>query len=241
MPYCVKCGVELSDEATSCALCGTDVPEGFRPEDRPPGTDTWPGRPRTGRPAPPRAGRSGRSLASGIVTASLAIPFLLCLIIDLSDGTLTWSAYTSASLIFTWAVTVLPLRWPDRPWLLVTGLFILTGGYLFYLDRLSPGRPWFLELALPASVLVLITTILVLGTARRRPAGGVLRVIAWSTFYVAAFHVALGAVVQRYLDRPFPAGWSLIVLSVLLPLALLLGFLSGRSRLVTGLRKRFHL
>ena len=105
MAYCVKCGVELERDLTSCPLCNTPV---YFPED---GTEGMLKRyPERVQKAQPKHVNLVPSKAFVyLMTFILIIPIIVCLMIDIrSNRTITWSFYPAASLLLIWILMAYP-------------------------------------------------------------------------------------------------------------------------------------
>jgi hypothetical protein len=103
--YCVKCGVELERDLTSCPLCNTPV---YFPED---GTEGMLKRyPERVQKAQPKHVNLVPSKAFVyLMTFILIIPIIVCLMIDIrSNRTITWSFYPAASLLLIWILMAYP-------------------------------------------------------------------------------------------------------------------------------------
>lgn len=103
--YCVKCGVELERDLTSCPLCSTPV---YFPEDMAEGTQKrYPERVQRTRPKHVNLVPSKAFVY--LMTFILIIPILVCLMIDIrGNRTITWSFYPAASLLLIWILMAYP-------------------------------------------------------------------------------------------------------------------------------------
>ncbi len=110
MPYCVKCGVELTDSANACPLCSTPVmlPESIL-------RDKTEGRADALYPDRLQHSRKPRlNLVTGkpvvlLATFLLAIPFLITFLVDVKgNGRITWSFYPMMSLVLLWLMLAYP-------------------------------------------------------------------------------------------------------------------------------------
>lgn len=128
MSYCVKCGVELDDSAASCALCGTPVymPDDVRAEKQQ--------TPFSSVPAIPAETR--RKFAAMIVSVILAIPNIICGIVNLFiHDAGYWSVYVLCSCALLWVIVIFPfMTKKTHPFLLwgfdTAAVFLYT--YVFF-------------------------------------------------------------------------------------------------------------
>ena len=230
MPYCVRCGVELADGAASCPLCGVEVvlPRTLR-------------KPASGSPRPQLrdvvATEFDRKLWLQVVSALMAIPALGCVVIDAVSGDgLTWSLYVVAGLAAVWIWSVSPFLYRRNVvplWITIDAVAML--GLLYVIAVLPPTSDWFRPLALPIVVTLFLLVLLILGFARR----GILRElhkVSAALMALAVFCVAIESAVDLYLIDAVSLDWSLIVLVICAPLALIAEILQRRRGIVEGMK-----
>ncbi len=105
MAYCVKCGVELERNITSCPLCTTPV---YLPEDFDESTQrSYPERLQKNKPRQINLVPSKAFVY--LMTFILAIPIIVCLMVDIRNGgKISWSFYPAASLMLIWVLMAYP-------------------------------------------------------------------------------------------------------------------------------------
>lgn len=105
MAYCVKCGVELAQDLTSCPLCNTPV---YLPEDMESGAQKrYPERVQRAQPKHVNLVPSKAFLY--LMTFIVIIPIIICLMIDLRwHSGISWSFYPAASLLLIWVLIAYP-------------------------------------------------------------------------------------------------------------------------------------
>ncbi|NLY19633.1 MAG: hypothetical protein GX045_12070 [Clostridiaceae bacterium] len=105
MAYCVKCGVELERNLTSCPLCSTPV---YLPEDS---DESYQ------RSYPERVQKNQARHINLVpsktfvylMTFILVIPALVCFMVDIrGNGVVSWSFYPVASLLLFWVLMAYP-------------------------------------------------------------------------------------------------------------------------------------
>ena len=230
MPYCVRCGVELADGAASCPLCGVEVvlPKTLR-------------KPASGSPRPQLrdvvATEFDRKLWIQVVSALMAIPALGCVVIDAVSGDgLTWSLYVVASLTAVWICSVSPFLYRRNVvplWITIDAAALL--GLLYVINALPPASDWFQPLALPIVLTLFLLVLLIIGFSRR----GILRELHKATaasIALAAFCIAIESAVDLYLTDAVRLDWSLIVLVLCVPLAVIAEILQRRRGIVEGMK-----
>jgi hypothetical protein len=138
--YCVKCGVELSEGQKKCPLCETRV---YHPDFIVEGKETYP----KNNTPPDKFERKGLMF---IFTAIFLIPFVLCLVCDLSiNSKIVWSGYAMGAIALLYIIAVLPfwLRHPS-PIIFVPCSFAGVLLYLAYVNLQTNGD-WFMTFAFP--------------------------------------------------------------------------------------------
>ena len=105
MAYCVKCGVELDKQLTSCPLCTTPV---YLPEELDEDThSTYPERKQRKRTKQVNLVPSKTFVY--LMTFIIVIPLIVCLMIDVRrNHTISWSFYPVSSLILFWILIAYP-------------------------------------------------------------------------------------------------------------------------------------
>ncbi len=149
MAYCVHCGVKLDDAEPRCPLCGTVPVDPSAPE-RPHAPRAYPVR------TPEQTLTMNRRYSVSLLSVLLLGPAVVCLLLDLLSGGMTWSIYPSGILALSWVTVATPLLIKKHR--LYTTLLITTcaiAGYLFMVERLvTPQASWFLHIALPLLALL---------------------------------------------------------------------------------------
>ena len=154
--YCVKCGVELTQGAKVCPLCGTRVYHPDIKETPEPGLY-------------PRFSEGEESFTPGgflfIVTFIFAIPIVLCLLIDLNmHGEIIWSGYSSCGLATLYVIVCLPLWFKKKnPVIFVPASMTALLLCALYIN-VQTGGNWFLSFAFPVggALILLVEAVVVL-------------------------------------------------------------------------------
>lgn len=233
MTLCRRCGVEVEDSALCCPLCRGRLRAGPVEEQTlvaPHEFDT--------RESGTRVHRWLFEIFSLFALTSALVVFAADFATDLS---VSWSRYPVLSVALLWVSSVL-LVFCSRPvWVFLPAEIAVVGLFLFGLDRLTPGTPWFVPLAVPLILLtgtILALVMAVVRRQRRSPFAAIATVLLAS----GVFAVGLDLFLNRYFDQRWSIGWSAVVFACLLPVIALLLFLRtwlGRRR--TELRKLLHL
>ena len=235
MSYCVNCGVELAESEHACPLCHTEVLNPAQPFDR-----------KAPRPFPSRLDlftpSNNRGFIAAIVTLVLALPAAICLACDIAytEGA-GWSMLVVGAMAMLW-VFIVPTLYIRRHRVLF-GVVLDTGavlGYLFLVERFAAHGDWFVRLAVPVVLLILLLFVAdyLLSTKVVR---GRFRQVALALALSPLLLVGIELAVNQFLKGAWQLTWSLIVSVPCLILALLVLVLDRRQRVKEEMRKRLHM
>jgi len=204
MTLCVKCGAEAEGGST-CPRCGIALP--------------------ADRSAKPLA------LASGIIGAGCGLAASVALIVDYAyNGSLGWSRIGLASSILLWLLVGFPMLSYRRPALFLPVMGAATLAYLWALDALTGGSPWFLTLGLPIALAAMasggLSAVLCIKARRRGP-----NVAAFILFGSTLACLGVESILSLHSGGSIAISWSLIVAASTLPLAIILLGIQKRLRL----------
>lgn len=233
MPYCVNCGVELDSGVKRCPLCNTPVyhPDALRAADEP---SFFAEKKENIAPV------SQWELAL-LLSAMLLSVAVCCGILNFFLRTShIWSLYIVGAAAMLWIWFVLPLvarRLP--PWVALPIDVGAVGLYVFLAAIDLNGMVWFRGLVLPiliSAVVILLVLCFLLRDHRHK-------MLTTATFIIcAAALLALAA--EFFCDRFFMGhwqpGWSLVVLTVCVALAVPLVIVRHVPALREEARRRFH-
>lgn len=233
MPICEHCGVEVEEGLPHCPLCGnpsgpvSDAKEASRASARP--ADSGP---------PVHVERWLWEIVSLFALAGATVVF----VVDFAYGMMvTWARYPLVSIGFLWLSVTSVILLRKRGFLLLLCQTAALGLLLFLLDRITPGRPWFISLALPVTLLASVlsgSTVVFVRRLRLSP----LPMLAVVTVSIGLFLLGLEAALNRYLANPFLVSWSLVASGCILPLVLFLFYAQVRlKRKHSEIRKILHL
>jgi hypothetical protein len=232
MKTCRSCGVEVEEGIDRCPLCRAPLREGLA--GLPPETN------RTVEPEVPASSvrRWLWEVVSLLAVTAIAIVFA----IDLASGfDVSWSLYPMAAVAFLWACTTSAIALGRRPMALLAALTAALVAFLFVLQLLTPGRPWFVPLALPL-VGVAVVVSAVAGAAVRWLRLPPLPAIAVVTLGCGLAAVGAEYVLNRTLVNGAAVSWSLVVLACALSLSLALLLVHKRLKeRHADIRRMFHL
>ncbi len=232
MKTCGACGVEVEEGMDRCPLCRAPLREGLAglpPEE--------------GRAAEPDVPASSVRKWLWEVASLLAVTAIVILsAIDLASGfDLSWSLYPISAVAFLWACATSAIALGRRPIALIAALAAALVAFLAVLELFTPGRPWFLPLALPlVGVLVVVSagTWAVVRRFRLPP----LPAIAVVTLACGLAAIGADYVLNRSLRSGATVSWSLVVLACALSLSLALLLVHKRLKeRHSDIRRMFHL
>lgn len=229
--YCIKCGVELSDGQKKCPICQTEV---YHPDFLKSDNDTYP---KNDTP-PDKFDQKGLMF---IVTMVFLIPFLLCLVCDLSvNNGILWSGYAMCGIALAYLVIAFPF-WFRRPnpVILVPCDFVGVLGLLFYIDFQLQGG-WFLSFALPAvgAIAVIVTTFVAIYRYVKR---GRLYLYGGAILALGAYMVLLEILISKVFDGGVRFIWSRYPLLAMLIIGIMLIVIAVCKPLRMSLKKKFFL
>lgn len=175
MAYCVKCGVELERNATSCPLCSTPV---YLPDEADESFQrSYPDR------AQKNQARHVNLVPSKtfvyLMTFILVIPALVCFMVDIrGDGIFSWSFYPIASLLLFWVLMAYPALMKRYSFMKVLTIDIYAIiAFLISLDLYSGG---FLSWSVyPVSSLLLVWVFFLLFSIFGRKKPGYIAIIGY--------------------------------------------------------------
>jgi hypothetical protein len=234
MPYCVNCGIELSASAKQCPLCAIEVvlPPALR------GPVTSNGFPQK-RDIPESA--FDRSLWIRVVSVLMVIPALLSVVFNaVFPAELTWWPYVVAGLgtVWVWCISPFLYRRNIVPlWIATDAVALL--GLLLVVDALSPKSGWFLPLAMPITLCLACLALLIVTLVWRKVLRG-LRLVAATLIAIGILCTAVEVAVDLYISGVLRLQWSLLVLVICIPLALIVIMLQRRRGIVEGMKFWFR-
>ena len=239
MKQCQNCGVEVDGSLIRCPLCGRALDgqesreEGDRSED-----DPEHGHEQT----EPRPGPRARFWLWEVVTLIIGATALIIGAADFAYGfDMSWSIFPLSGLGFLWLFLSI-LIWLGRDIPLAYGAAIIdTLLFLFVLDVITTGDPWFATLALPITLLVAAVGGGAAAVARALKLS-VFQTIADGVLAVGIFLVGLEVVLHFALETSSILSWSIVAFAGCLSIALLLLLINRRLRQRHADFKRvFHL
>lgn len=231
MPVCKNCGVELEEGSLRCPLCGTFLTEGeqkdnfeLQLQERMEARDE-------------RIVFLFREIFSFFALAGVVVVSA----VDLAYGmNLGWSRIPLVSILAVWLAVIIPSGLPGKTYLQIVLEMADLTLMLFFLDLLTPGRAWFLPLALPIALLLAILTLKAVYLVRRFsfsiPGG-----TATALLGVAVFVPCLELLLHNFRTETLLVSWSLIVSAAALPFILFLYYFEKKLKQGSSqLKKFFH-
>jgi len=235
MPYCSRCGVEVDDNVARCPLCEAPIQK-FSGDDGYP----WPSEEAPLPPTPPLSGDERIALAKTITTLGFLIPASVVLTVDwFISKELDWSLYTLISLGAAWMWAIIPLMFPRLPYLII-GLATLVAVALEWgIGLMSGSIIWILKMGMP--IVILAGGLAALVTLMGRTAKEVGSNLAgWILIAAAILSMGIDIFTNFGISGSWTPGWSIVVVSTLLPIAALLLYIHYRPSRRSRLRRYFH-
>lgn len=219
MPYCIYCGVKLSNRLNKCPLCSAELEKNEASIKEPP---AYPGE------VAKITFIKSHTTAKDLMMIHFAgfFTFLILLLtsgIDYSlNKNLTWSRFSSVSLLLIYSILTAALSLKKNPFSFYTLLNLEIGIFLLILDILTPEGKWFTQFGLPSLISLQVLALLIyLSFKKIRPA-----------LYRASSTIILSNVYILLLDKIILGSftWSLICSAVFLPTSLFLYILGSKLR-----------
>ena len=233
MPYCVHCGVKLSDGAKACPLCGTPA---WHPA--PPPADASPYFPTKPAEVEPVSKRELVLLLTAMLASAALCSGLLNLLLRTERP---WSLYVVGAAVMLWIWFVLPMLARKLPTFLKLTLDVAAIGVYVYLISIDlNGGVWFRSLALPilgeACVVVFLLSFLLRGGRR-----SMLSTLSLCIGAAGLFAMGVGLSMDLYFLGRWKPGWSLVVLVVCVALVIPLRIIRHVPSLREEVRRRFSM
>ena len=219
--YCPRCGVEVESNKLRCPLCNTPIQS--LDEEKPDYSSKFPEESTENEKKTATKPKQKRLQIWEISSVILLIPIIVTLSINvIVQGTVNWSLYPVASILFVWAAYTIPLLLPKRIAIIAICEFIFPQVYFIVIDLIGNGRlDWYLQLGLPiAGVATIMLGLIIFGIIKVKHKG--LNIVSFILFGGSIICVVIDLTVTSYTQAIVNARWSLYVL---VPAVLIGGFL----------------
>ena len=238
MPYCVNCGVELSDHEKNCPLCHTPVIN--------PNPDKSIN---AKKPYPTAKIISAQKVSKKsiieLISCFFAIPLLICVACNMTiNGKITWAGYVIGAEILTFVVFVMPFIITSftkkiAPVISILFDFLCLTCFLLYIEKNSGGT-WFSGFVLPLLMLLfLFILVLTIIYIIKKPSA--LAVASSVLLFYGAFCVAIEIMVNINFHIRNYLIWSFYPLITLILLAIILIIIDHNDVLKEKLEKKFFI
>lgn len=216
MPFCSFCGVRIEAGHQTCPLCLRELTD----EEVPvlPADQAF-ARQVEAVVSPHDLLRRRLDFAVAVLSVLVAIPAVVCILVDIFYRGNGWSRFVVASLALVWWLGFTPRLFFCKPLVICLADVGLIGFFLFAVDLLGGWPGWSLVLGLP--IVLGLALFVVLGWLAlrlyRKQTGFVL-----ANFFgaVAILCLVIEASVSHYTGGQVMLVWSLITLAALVPLIL---------------------
>jgi len=173
-----------------------------------------------------------------VLTTIFTIAALSLIVINYLQSTVEcWWTYPVMSIIFAWVYTTITVFLIRKRWIASSGWIISTIIFLAILNQLNAGSGWFWPLAFPLTILsgsVLMGIVAAITHAR-----SVSFILAIILAESAIECIGIDYIINRFLGH-LHIGWSLIALTIIIPVEILLLFYYSYLRKHIDLRRYFH-
>ncbi len=211
--YCIKCGVELSDNQTVCPLCSTRVyhPD-LIPKHLPP---TYPRKDF-------QSEAINRKGILFIITVLYLLPLFLPTIFEvIVAGSINWSGFVASGTLLSYLFFILPAWFKKKhPIIFVPSYFLGTLLVVWYINYATEGT-WFYSFAIPiiAALAAIVTSVTVLMVTLRR---GRLYVIGSAIIALGGWTMLIEKLLHLTFSIRHTVYWSLFSLISLFILGIML-------------------
>jgi hypothetical protein len=240
MPYCSRCGVEVDEGVAACPLCAAPIQILDGPAASP-SSGPYPQYIIDPENAYKLSKAERRRIGLELLTlASVLASGALFLIDMLADASLGWSRYAVASIGLGWIVSAAPLALSGRAKSALAVIGAAVPAFLLVIDGLDGRLEWSVSLGLPitfASYSALAATAAAIATRRIKG----LNLFGIGALGLAAYLVALEAIIRLGLGASVRPYWSIIAALALVPVAIFLFYMHRRVLRGANLRKIFRL
>jgi hypothetical protein len=216
MAYCGHCGVQIEPGHQTCPLCLRELGG----EDAPP----LPANQAFAHDAESVSGpdellKRRLGVAVGVASTLVAIPAIVCVLVDLLYNGGGWSRFVVASLVLVWWICFTPLLFFRKPLVICLTDVGLAGLFLVAVDLMTGWRAWSLVLGLPIVLAMEVFTVLLWLAFRLYPkcTGFVLATLFGGA---AMLCLVIDAAISCYAGGRISLLWSLITLAAMMPLTL---------------------
>ena len=233
--YCSRCGVEVDPAVDNCPLCDAPIQKLPLNDGSP-----WPSEEAPVTSPPPMSPDERKALSRTITTLGFLIPASIVLTVDwFISRSLNWSLIVLVSLGAAWLWALVPLIFNRRPYLLISSITVIALALQVALGLLAGDTSWILPIGIPivGSAGILSTGVTALTRSARRVGGNL---AGWILLAIAVLSVETDILVSSWMNESWRPGWSIIVASTLLPIAVLILFLHYRPSRQKRLRRYFH-
>jgi RNA polymerase subunit RPABC4/transcription elongation factor Spt4 len=229
MRICKNCGVELDDNMEVCPLCDEN-------------DETKPGRKTVIYPsdALSMAKKDSRKYAwelSGVLTLS---GIIISIMVDLVfEKGLSWSLYSVTSLLYVWTSITIIFFARKKPFILLSGLLLVTLGMLVLIDMFDKPIKWFGPIALPIAVTFFALVAMVILSIKNARYKG-FNILAVIMLALCLLCLTSELFIDLAVYGRIAIKWSAIVTAALLPVSMVLLFLHYRLKRGRRLDGFFH-
>ena len=233
MSYCVNCGVELETSLKACPLCNTPVINPNQLEEQ-----------KDKSPFPKEKGQVEKVkrkdvaiLLSVVLAAAGGTCGLLNLFVFKSSA---WSLLIIGICLIVWVLFV-PIIIYSRLSIYASLLFdgLSIGIYMYLITFMTPNDDWFLGLAIPLTVLVIVVAELFTVCVKKLPVTFITTTLYLITA-IGILCIGIEVLIDWYLYQQIQLIWSAVVLTICVIIDITLITLLSRARLRNAVRKRLH-
>ena len=240
MPFCTRCGVEVSSPATECPLCSAPLNEinsgGLRETNL-----LFPDRD----PVVQSTVRDAMNQTKRMIWLFLSAFFITGFVINLAivsivPGSFVWARYVLSSILIGWVIVSLLMFILNRPLLFGVLFYLASALFLFALDSFDGRISWYFTLSLPILTAMCATiSVVAFSISHSREKG--FNILAFGFIGVGVFCIVVDLLVTFFTRGYVRPGWSLIVVASVAPISMLFLYLHYLMRKRIQFRRFFHM
>ncbi|MBN1949119.1 MAG: hypothetical protein JW784_05205 [Candidatus Cloacimonetes bacterium] len=210
MPICTNCGVELKEGTSICPLCGSALDGSSNNTENEKDHDYL--------PVKPVRNNMGKWIWD-LFTFLMISGFLVVFAVDFAYGwSIGWSRIPLVAIGYIWLAVTLGVKIRKSIYISLLCEIILLMLFLWALNLLIPGKPWFGKFVFPFLIFTVInleSSVLLIRKFKLRA----LNIVFVFFISLGVFLLCLEALLNRFLHERLFVSWSMVAFACLLVLS----------------------
>ncbi len=236
--YCPYCGVEMSDSRDVCPLCKSNLVK--NKDDILDGEEIYPKKLEIDRNDINLRKKINMRFLWLFITVFLGIALSVFLTIFFKyKNSHSWIYYPILSVAFVWLSFTNFFYLTKKPVIMALLEFAMLNIYLSSMDFINSSFVWYISLALPITLVILIFVLVFYFIAKLAKRRG-WNLIGFFMIFVGIFCFSLEIIINMYLKNSEAFRWSLFVISATIPLGLLFLYMHYGLKKDIDYKRIFH-